>query len=479
MSFYGHLGGFMQALRLSFLIISVWILCVSQGVALEVDFSVLVEANYQSVVNISASRKVSVPQVRSEVPHPRLPPEFQEHVEPLEEFFKKFFQALPEFDPRNFQEQARGDERLGSGSGFIISSDGYILTNNHVIEDADEVIVSLSDRRQFEATVIGTDPRSDIALLKIKAQGLPFVKTGSSDALRVGDWVLAIGSPFGFDFSVTSGIVSAKSRSLPNESYVPFIQTDVAINPGNSGGPLFNLKGEVVGINAQIYSESGGFMGLSFAIPIELAMHAVEQLKTGSTVSRGWLGVIIQEVTPELARSFQMDKPQGALISRILEGSPATRSSLKVGDVIVSFNGRKVRRSSDLPAIVGISPLNVPAVVKVIRGGQEVVFEMKIEQLPTQDSLSQIFTPQPKSNIFKLEVKRDSTNEGVVVTEVFKGPAREGGIKVGDVIISLANISVDSVVDFEEAAASLQDEAVVAVLVYRNDKPLFLAIELK
>jgi len=373
------------------------------------------------------------------------------------------------------------ESALNIGSGFIISADGYVVTNHHVIDNADIITVKLTDRREFKAKLIGSDKRSDVALLKIEGKDFPIVKLGSSEKLKVGSWVLAIGSPFGFDHSVTAGIVSAKGRSLPSgdSNYVPFIQTDVAINPGNSGGPLFNLKGEVVGINAQIYSESGGFMGLSFAIPIELAMHAVEQLKTGSTVSRGWLGVIIQEVTPELARSFQMDKPQGALISRILEGSPATRSSLKVGDVIVSFNGRKVRRSSDLPAIVGISPLNVPAVVKVIRGGQEVVFEMKIEQLPTQDALSQIFTPQPKSNIFKLEVKRDSTNEGVVVTEVFKGPAREGGIKVGDVIISLANISVDSVVDFEEAAASLQDEAVVAVLVYRNDKPLFLAIELK
>ena len=243
-----------------------------------------------------------------------------------------------------------------SFSGFIISKDGYILTNHHVIEGADEVVVRLANREEYVATIVGSDKASDIAVLKVDGKNLPVLKFGDSDSLKVGEWVLAIGSPFGFDHSVTAGIVSAIGRSLPSDNYVPFIQTDVAINPGNSGGPLFNLDGEVIGINSQIYSRTGGFMGLSFAIPIEMAVDVASQIKDKGSVSRGWLGVLIQEVTRELAESFGMDNPQGALVAKDLQSSPAEEAGLQVGDVIVEFNGKKVMRSSSLPPAVFRSP---------------------------------------------------------------------------------------------------------------------------
>ena len=262
-----------------------------------------------------------------------------------------FERKIPEYDRQPPGRSGQGPSSLGSG--FIVSSDGYILTNHHVVKEADEILIRLSDRREMVAQLVGADPRSDLALLKVEAKGLPAVEFGKSDELKVGAWVLAIGSPFGFDYSVTAGIVSAKGRSLPNENYVPFIQTDVAINPGNSGGPLFNLKGEVVGINSQIYTRSGGFMGVSFAIPIDVALDVVEQLKTKGEVSRGWLGVVIQEVNKQLAESFGLDKPQGALVAQLVPGGPAEAGGLKSGDIIVAFNGREVVLSSDLPHQVG------------------------------------------------------------------------------------------------------------------------------
>jgi len=284
------------------------------------DFTKLVKKNHEAVVNISISQS---PIQRS---RPEIPGTTEDSI--VEDLIKRFEEERAPSGP---------DEGRTQGSGFIISEDGFILTNNHVVENADRVTVRMHDRRP------------DVALLKVDAVDLPVVSIGDSDKLEVGEWVLAIGSPFGFDFSVTAGIVSATGRALPNESYVPFIQTDVAINPGNSGGPLFNLDGDVIGINSQIYSRTGSFMGLSFAIPIEMAIDVAEQLRDTGKVSRGWLGVIIQEVTLELSKSFGMDRAYGAVVSRILPNSPASNSELRVGDVITHFDGRKVERSSSLP----------------------------------------------------------------------------------------------------------------------------------
>ena len=303
------------------------------------DFVGLAKENSPAVVNISIKQHKSASRFRHNFQMPDLPED-----SPFNEFFKRFFDERQGSDdePREYETQSLG-------SGFIISDDGYILTNNHVVDEADEVIVRLSDRREFKAEVIGKDKRSDVALLKIAADNLPkVVQIGSTEDLEVGEWVLAIGSPFGFDHSVTSGIVSAKGRNLPSENYVPFIQTDVAINPGNSGGPLFNLDGEVVGVNSQIYSRTGGYMGLSFAIPIEMAMDVAEQLKTNGRVTRGWLGVLIQDVTRELADSFGMDHPKGALVARVMPDSPASVAGLQPGDVILEFNGMEITSSSKL-----------------------------------------------------------------------------------------------------------------------------------
>ncbi|MEQ8937246.1 MAG: trypsin-like peptidase domain-containing protein, partial [Gammaproteobacteria bacterium] len=294
------------------------------------DFTSLVDENSAAVVNISTSSKR--PMANGMPPGFNLP-DIPENS-PFYEFFKKYFGDIPEG-------QGPSQERSSLGSGFIISKDGYVITNHHVIRDADEVIVRLNDRREFVADVIGSDERSDIAVIKIDASDLPVLKLGKADDLRVGEWVLAIGSPFGFDYSVTAGIVSAIGRSLPNENYVPFIQTDVAINPGNSGGPLFNLDGEVIGVNSQIYSRTGGFMGLSFAVPVDVVESVYKQLRDKGRVSRGWLGVLIQDVTRELAESFEMEHPHGALIAKVLDDGPAQMAGIEVGDIIIEYDNKK------------------------------------------------------------------------------------------------------------------------------------------
>ena len=306
------------------------------------DFTELVEDYGPAVVNISTTQQIKSSRSHKQFKMPEQIPEG-----PFGDLFRHFFDK--DGESREFEEH----DAKSLGSGFIISKDGYVLTNNHVIKDAKEIIVRLNDRRELEAEIIGVDPRSDIALLKVEASNLPVVELGNSEKLKVGEWVLAIGSPFGFDHSVTAGIVSAKGRSLPRENYVPFIQTDVAINPGNSGGPLFNLDGEVVGINSQIYSRTGGFMGLSFAIPINIVMNIVEQLKADGTVARGWLGVLIQDVTRELAESFNMEKPRGALVAKVLPGSPAEKYGFQVGDIVTKFNGHEDTHSPNFkPSII-------------------------------------------------------------------------------------------------------------------------------
>ncbi len=441
------------------------------------DFVDIVKQNSPSVVNISTTQKTKP---RGAFPHGRMPslPEGT----PFDDFFRRFFDEEHERDDHNAR---------SLGSGFIVSENGYILTNRHVIADADKIIVRLNDRRELEAKVIGSDKRSDVAVLKVDAENLPVVNIGDSSQLQVGEWVLAIGSPFDFDHTVTSGIVSALARSLPNENYVPFIQTDVAINPGNSGGPLFNMKGEVVGVNAQIYSRTGGFMGLSFAIPINLAMDVAEQLKTNGQVSRGWLGVLIQNVTRELAESFGLSKPQGALVSQVLPDSPAERAGLQVGDVIVEFNGRNVPTSSALPPMVGVTPIDKPVNVKVLRDGKYKNLQVTIGELPSEETLAETGTVNTadvtlegrlKLGVTDLDERQreewDIPKNGVLVNKIEGGPALTAGIREGDVIMMINNKPVKDAKHFRQLAEALPAGKPVAVLVQRQDGPIFLAIKL-
>lgn len=444
------------------------------------DFTVVVDKYGPAVVNISTTQKQ--PKIKG-APHGKQMPRFPEGT-PFDEFFRRFYDEDGNGEPRDFDARSLG-------SGFIISADGYILTNNHVVKDADEIIVRLRDRRELEAKVIGTDERSDVALLKIKAENLPTVKIGDSSKLRVGEWVLAIGSPFDFDYSVTAGIVSAVGRSLPNENYVPFIQTDVAINPGNSGGPLFNMDGEVVGINSQIYSRTGGFMGLSFTIPIDLAMDVTEQLKKSGHVSRGWLGVLIQDVTRELAESFGMEKPGGALVSQILPKSPAEKAGFKVGDVITEFNGREVTGSSALPPMVGTTPIDKKVPVKIIRDGKTKILQVMIGELPPEEQIEVASAPNKNGgtpiNRLKVDVAELTPAQrkelgieknGVLVKSVKEGPAQSAGVREGDVLMMVNNTEVKSLAQFKELVDGLPAGKPVPVLIQRQGGPVFIALKL-
>lgn len=450
------------------------------------DFTQLVKDNAGAVVNIS-----TVQRSKNGSASPR------GNSRELEEFFRRFFPPGSGQGPQSPQDP-RGQSPFGGqpntparslGSGFVISDDGYLLTNNHVIEGAEEILVRFSDRRELTAELIGSDPRSDLALLKVEAKNLPTVRLGKSRELEVGEWVLAIGSPFGFDYSVTAGIVSAKGRSLPtaqNENYVPFIQTDVAINPGNSGGPLFDLDGRVIGINSQIYSNSGGFMGVSFAIPIDVAMDVVEQLKADGRVSRGWLGVVIQEVSRDLAESFGLSRPQGALVARVMEDSPAERAGVKEGDVITSFNGSAIDLSSELPHLVGRVRAGGKAKLKVMRNGSSKTLTVKIGELADigaqtagrKDRGSELKATRLGLAVEDLPTKRQeqlSLNGGVVVTKV-DGPAAEAGLRPGDVITRLNNKQVKGAKSFAEISADLPAGRSVPVLIVRGDVPTFLAL---
>ena len=445
------------------------------------DFTELVEDNRAAVVNISTTQRRRLPADRPQMPRGFEIPDLPEDS-PFREFFRRFFGEgeIEQFDARSL------------GSGFIISEDGFIISNNHVVRNADEVIVRLSDRREFTATIVGTDEASDVALLKIDAEGLPVARIGTGYDLKVGEWVLAIGSPFGFDHSVTAGIVSAKGRSLPRENYVPFIQTDVAINPGNSGGPLFNLDGQVVGVNSQIFSRTGGFMGLSFAIPIDVAMDVADQLREKGRVSRGWLGVLIQDVTRELAESFGMDKPQGALVARVLGGSPAERAGFEVGDIVLSFDGHAIERSSELPPIVGRTRAGREVGVEILRDGQAMILQVTTDELPDEDEVQVAATTQGPDGVEAARlgiVVRDMTEEegasvdaadrGVVVSSVSTGGAAErAGIREGDLILMLDNRKVANGDDFSRLVAELPQGKAVSVLVQREGNPIFLALKL-
>ncbi|MET0065470.1 MAG: DegQ family serine endoprotease [Candidatus Thiodiazotropha sp.] len=443
------------------------------------NFADLVEQNAPAVVNISTKRTTSG---RGMMPFNV--PDLQDLPEdsPLSDLMKRFFGNhgfnMPDAEP----------EKRSLGSGFIISGDGYILTNNHVVDDADEILVRMNDRREFIAEVVGRDERSDIALIKIEADDLPVVTIGDPEALRVGEWVLAIGSPFGFDHSVTAGIVSAKGRSLPSENYVPFIQTDVAINPGNSGGPLFNMQGEVVGVNSQIYSRSGGFMGLSFAIPIEMAMNVANQLKTRGHVTRGWLGVLIQDVTSDLAESFGMDQPRGALIARVLPDSPSEAAGIKVGDVILAFNGIVINTSSELPPLVGRSDIDKASDVEILRNGKVMNLKVRIGELPDQEPFAMSHKPSPRVSQNRLglmvseipQALREQLSlpdgKGVLVDSVSGQSAREAGVQSGDVITMVNNTNIETVEQFNELVKELPGDKTVALLVYRETGPIFLAL---
>ncbi len=435
------------------------------------EFKDIVKRNSPAVVKIIVE---SDGRADGEQPGPEEIPEY------LRRFFE--FRGGPPTTPHS---------RMGMGSGFIISQDGYIVTNNHVVEGADSVLVRLNDRREYDAEVVGTDPRSDLALLHVEASKLPTVKLAADDKIEVGDWVLAIGSPFGLDYSVTAGIVSAMGRSLPtenNENYVPFIQTDVAINPGNSGGPLFNLDGEVVGVNSQIFTRSGGSIGLSFSIPVSVVHNVVDQLKENGHVTRGWLGVTIQDVDRNLAESFGLDRPRGALVVQVGEGSPAEDGGLREGDVILSFDGKEIRTSSELPHVVGLIPPGSKVPVEIMREQKSRTLKVEVGGLDAGDSYT-LASGAKTGNGGKLGVvvaetpqevlERWGLSGGVQVREVVPdSAAADAGVQAGDIITLVGSTPVKSISAFEKAVDSLRAGTSVPLRLTRRGAPLFIGLKL-
>lgn len=440
------------------------------------DFTQLIEKHSPAVVKITAISKAS----NARLDQQQLPPDMQ---------------GLPDIFRELLERRQVPRDRGSMGSGFIISADGYVLTNNHVVEQMDNVTVILNDQREYSAKLVGSDERSDLALLKIDAKDLPTLTLAKGEALKVGQWVVAIGSPFGLDYSATAGIVSAIGRSIPSarteSTYVPFIQTDVAINPGNSGGPLFNLDGEVVGINSQIYSPSGGSVGLSFAIPSSLAIDVVAQLKDKGRVDRGWLGVMIQDVDKDLASSLGIDKPMGALISEADPEGPATKSGLKAGDLIIKFNGQDVHTSSDLPYLVGRTAPKSKVPVIIMRKGKEQTLNVTVGILPVSpeeaverhtnapkaensvDALGLVVTPLERST-------RGGAEAGVIVKNVKpNSPAAEAGLQAGDIITQLAFSDIKSVADYNKIVKGLPKNEPQPVRFYRQDRPVFRSIIIK
>lgn len=405
-------------------------------------------------------------------------------------------EEMPEYLRRFFEFRGgppSAHEQMAMGSGFIISKDGYIVTNNHVVEGADSVLVRLNDRREFDAEVVGTDPRSDLALLRVEASDLPALALASNDDLEVGEWVLAIGSPFGLDYSVTAGIVSAKGRSLPtenNENYVPFIQTDVAINPGNSGGPLFNLEGDVVGVNSQIFTRSGGSIGLSFAIPVSVVRNVVEQLKQEGHVTRGWLGVTIQDVDKNLADSFGLDRPMGALVVQVAEGGPADESGLQAGDIIVSFDGHDIPASADLPHAVGLVKPDTVVPVEIVRDRKHKRLKVKVGGLDADDSYSLAAGKSSTGQGGRLGMvvetappqvlERFGIGGGVVVRNVLQDSvAADAGVQPGDVITLIGSSPINSIEAYEAAVSQLRGGSSVPLRLIRRGSPLFIGLKLK
>src|SRR5450830_1572721 len=446
------------------------------------DFTDLAEKLGPSVVNISITQVVHAnPNAVS--PFGNLPDD-----PAINEFFKRF--GIPGM-PSGGQEEPQQDYKSQSlGSGFIISNDGYILTNAHVVKDADEVLVKLADKREFKAKIIGADRRTDVALIKIEATGLPKVTTAADPAaLRVGEWVIAIGSPFGLENTVTAGIVSAKGRALPQENFVPFIQTDVAINPGNSGGPLFNMKGEVVGINSQIYSRTGGYMGLSFAIPIDVAIDVSNQLKATGKITRGWLGIAIQEINKDIADSFGLKSTNGALVAGVEKGSPAEKSDLQAGDVITKFDGKPIVSSADLPRAVGATRPGKAVPVEILRKGAVKTLTVTVSEMPADKD--EVADSSPKS-ISKPEInrigltlkeltsqqkKKLNDKNGLLVVNS-QGPAATAGIRKGDVVLGINNNDIQSLDQFNKQLAAVVNGKTVALLIMREGDTLYVPIKI-
>jgi len=438
------------------------------------DFTALVKEAGPAVVNIQVTtygqRARNMPGADGQQPYQQ---------EQIPEMFRRFFDipGNPNYDQ---------PDRRGAGSGFIFEDDGYIITNHHVIDEADQIIVRLADRREFEAKLIGSDPASDIALLKVDATNLPTLKLGDSTSLQAGEWVAAIGSPFNFEQTITAGIVSAKGRSTGAQQYVPFIQTDVAINRGNSGGPLLNLDGEVVGINSWILSASGGYIGLSFSIPIEIAMDAVKQLREHGKVSRGLLGVVVGAVTRELAEAMNLQRSAGALVNDVNPGGAADRAGIKPGDVILEFDGQPIEVWGDLPPLVGSNPPGTEAEVLVSRDGKERTFEVVLDALETDDNGELLADDDTgrQSNALGLAVTslspdlRRSLGDpegGVLISDVESDAAYRAGLRAGDVILMINNQPVEGVKSFEDIVSDLPQGKAIALRVARDGVARFIA----
>ncbi len=464
-------------IRLSASAIVLWSLASTARADLP-DFTQLVEKNSVAVVNITARKTTDSDDNAAATDDQDIP-----------EMFKRFFGPNGPHNFRSPQQPPR--DRVSGGSGFIISTDGYILTNHHVVKGADEVTVRFKDRHEKKARVIGSDSQSDVALLKVEETGLPAVKTGDTELLKPGQWVVAIGSPFNLDYTVTAGVVSAKGRSLSDDQrYVPFIQTDVAINPGNSGGPLFNLNGEVVGINSQIFSNSGGYLGVSFAIPIEVATKVAEQLKKSGHVSRGSLGVQIQEVDAARAEALGLAKPRGALVVTVLPGSAAEKAGLKPSDVILAFNGTEVGRSQELPPLVGAVPPGGRATLTVSRDGKEISVPVVVDELkdPTASTKGKAAGGNPASSDGLGLAVRDLTDEereeaglkgeGVLITDISGKAARRAGLAEGDVVLMVGRNKITKAADFRAAAAQVKPGQAVMLLVRRGETSTFIPLKL-
>jgi serine protease Do len=446
------------------------------------DFSALVESVGPAVVNIRTTEKARSPRGNGA-------PEFDED---MLEFFKRFGMPIPNQpqnprrapSPRSPQPEGESQQR-GVGSGFILNADGFVMTNAHVIEGAEEVFVTLTDKREFKARVIGADKRTDVAIVKIEANGLPFVRLGDVGRLKVGEWVIAIGSPFGLENTVTAGIVSAKARDTGD--FLPFIQTDVAINPGNSGGPLINMRGEVVGINSQIYSRSGGFMGISFAIPIDEATRVSDQLKSSGRVIRGRIGVQIDQVTKEVAESIGLGKPSGALVRSVESGGPADKAGIEAGDIITKFEGRAIDKAGDLPRIVGSAKPGTRATVQLFRRGSTRELNVTVVELESDRAVAQSERAGGKSpavvSVLGLAVselsdaqRRELKVKGGVRVETAEGVAARAGIREGDVILSLDNTEVTSSKQFESVIGKLDRDKPVTALIKRGDWVNYIVI---
>jgi serine protease Do len=440
------------------------------------DFTPLMKSQGPVVVNVITTSKASAQASRSGAP--------QEN-DPMHEFFRRFIPDLPPGGGPGAPEQ--GPERVGLGSGFIITPDGYILTNAHVVADSDDVTVRLSDaKREFKAKVVGVDRRTDVALIKVDAHDLPSAKLGNSSQVEPGQWVAAIGSPFGFDNSISAGIVSATRRALPDESFVPFIQTDVAVNPGNSGGPLINLKGEVVGINSLIYSRTGGYMGVSFAIPIEVALDVAKQLQATGKVTRGRLGIGIQSLTKELAQSFKLDQPVGAVVTNVEKGSPADKAGLKLGDVILAYNGSKIEDPNELPRLVAATRPGDKATLEVWRNGKAERLAVSVGEFPVEAKAASRAAPaKDKHDNLGLAMselppegrKALGVDYGLVIEDVRGGAAAGSGLERGDVIVAVGQDRFRSLEEFNKLLAQRKGQR-VPLLVRRGESALYVPVEL-